>query len=151
MCLEFKVLHSSPFLPYLFPAPSLGKPWALVTQPCSFQSHCGTFRSLCLEGLSRLSVCQLFHFEAVISKLKYFKEPSRKHISEVQMSLQSSGGPVRPLCSNAEETERDGAELSAQAHAGPLLLSLPVQCPLRRHAVYPKAYVLGFPRIKFQC
>lgn len=76
-CPEFKVLHSRPFLPHLFPSPSLGKPWALDTQAGSYQTHCGTLRlypqPLCLEGLLRLSVCQLLHFKAVISKLKCFK------------------------------------------------------------------------------
>lgn len=148
MCLEFKVLHPSPFLPSLYPSPSLGKPWALVTQRCLFWTHCGTFRphipgpwawKACMP-LPR--VCQLFHSKAMIPKLIGFKESSRKHISEVQTSLLGFGGPGRPLCFNAEKTECKGGVTITDC-TGPLLLSLPVQCPVRRNLVYAKAYTFG--------
>lgn len=100
--------------------------------PCALQTHQGTSmppplapvpgRSASSQGLSTVS----FQGHDSWTKMNNFKRPSRKPSSEGQTLFLSCAGPLRPLSSNAEETEPKAAELVAPGDTGPPVLSLPV-------------------------
>ena len=99
---------------------------------CALQTHQGTSmppplapvpgRPAPPQGLSTVS----FQGHDSWTKMNNFKRPSRKHSSEGQTLFLSCAGPLRPLSSNAEDTEPKVAELAAPGDTGPPLLSLPV-------------------------